>query len=166
MKLSARGGRRSAAQHVVEQMRTADRFPPGDPRREAAQRRVARAVAADPSLAEHPALAGMRAQLRRWSRFAPYLLPDADEAVLAATNRALVSSQLSLLGSLEADLSTSLATADQALRGLDAGSVELRRAADAAAHACTDRRAPMAAAVLGALAKCHLDDDRQRGIDD
>lgn len=166
MKLSARGGRRSAAQHVVEQMRTADRFPPGDPRREAAQRRVARAVAADPSLAEHPALAGMRAQLRRWSRFAPYLLPDADEAALAATNRALVSSQLSLLGSLEADLSTSLATADQALRGLDAGSVELRRAADAAAHACTDRRAPMAAAVLGALAKCHLDDDRQRGIDD
>ena len=123
-------------------------------------------VAAEPSLAEHPALAGVRAQLRRWARFAPYLLSDADEAALAAANRALVSEQLALLQSLEADESTSLAAADQALRDLDAGSAERRRAADAVAHACTDRRAPQAAAVLGALARCHLDDDRQRGIDD
>jgi hypothetical protein len=166
MQHSTRGGRRTPAAQVVEHLRASDRFPSGDPRREAAQRRAARAAAADPSLIESPLLAGVRAQLRRWARFAPYLLTDREETELAATNRAIVTTELARLRSLDDDPITALATADAALRDLDADAVERRRAADVEAHRVTDRRAAPTASVLGSLAACHLADDRLRGIVD
>ena len=151
---------------MIQHLRTADRFPVGDPRREAAQRQAARAVAAYPGTSSHPALAPMAQQLDRWSRFAPYLLTDAAEQALAQTNRRIVAEQLAALQRLDADPATALDASDAALRGLDADDPAARSAADVAAHRVTDRRAPAAAAVLGALAACHLADDAQRGIDD
>lgn len=163
---STRRGRRSPAAQIVDHLRAADRFPPGDPRREAAQRRAARAAAAEPTLIDDPALAGMRAQLRRWARFAPYLLDDREEQAMAAANRALVGVELARLRSLDDDPATELSAADDALRGLDSAVAEERRAADVETHRVTDRRAPLTAEVLGALASRHLADDARRGIDD
>ncbi len=166
MKHSTRRGRRSLGDQVVEELRTADRFPVGDTRRSAAQRRVARLVAADISVADDPRLAGVRAQLRRWAHFMPHLLSDEQEEQLGRHGRALIDEQLALLSSLDDEATTALSTADDALRDLDAEATSDRRRADVAAHAVTDRRAPLAASVLGALAACHLADDELRGIDD
>ncbi len=166
MKHSTRRGRRSLSDHVVEELKTADRFPVGDPRRSAAQRRVARLVAAEPSVADDPRVAGIRAQLRRWGHFAPHLLSDEQETLLERQGRALIDEQLALLRSLDDDVATALSAADDALRNLDADTPIARQLADVDAHAVTDRRAPLSASVLGALAACHLADDRLRGIDD
>ena len=166
MKFSTKRGRRVRADRVVEELRTADRFPVGDPRRAAAQRRVARIVADAPSVADDPRLAGMRAQLRRWANFAPYLVDEEGECSLARNGRALIDNQLELLRSLDEDGATAVARSDAALRNLDADYPDARRRADIEAHAVTDLRAPVAASVLGALARCHLADDRLRGIDD
>lgn len=163
---STRRGRRSAADRVVEELKTADRFPVGDPRRGAAQRRVARLVAADLSMADDPRLAGIRAQLRRWARFAPHLLTDDQEVAIALDGRATIDGQLAALRVLDDDATTALSAADAALRNLDAATAVERQHADVAAHVVTDRRAPVSASVLGALAACHLADDRLRGIDD
>ena len=154
---STRRGRRSAADRVVEELKTADRFPVGDPRRGAAQRRVARLVAADLSMADDPRLAGIRAQLRRWARFAPHLLTDDQEPAIALDGRATIDEQLAALRVLDDDATTALSEADAALRNLDAATAVERQHADVAAHAVTDRRAPVSASVLGALAACHLD---------
>lgn len=166
MKFSTKRGRRVLADRVVEVLKTADRFPVGDPRRSAAQRRVARMVADAPSVADDPRLAGMRAQLRRWANFAPYLVDEEEECSLARSGRSLIDSQLELLRSLDDDEATAVASSDAALRNLDADYPDARRRADIEAHAVTDLRAPVAASVLGALARCHLADDRLRGIDD
>ncbi len=166
LKRATRAGRRSAAEQVLEHLRAADRFPAGDARREAAQRKAARAVAAEPSVVDHPVLAGVRSQLRRWARFAPYLMTDRDESTLAASNRMLVAEQLSILGSLDREAATALDAADDALHDLDAADPACRLAADEVAHQFTARRAPTTAAVLGHLASCHLADDGQRGIED
>ncbi len=166
MKHSTRRARRSLSDRVVEELKTADRFPVGDPRRSAAQRRVARLVAGDLTVADDPQLAGIRAQLRQWAHFAPYLLSDEQETLLALQGRALIDEQLALLGSLDDDVATALVASDDALRNLDADTASARQLADIDAHAVTDRRAPLSAAVLGALAACHLADDRLRGIDD
>lgn len=159
-------GRRTPADEVLDHLRTADRFPTGDPRREAAQRRAARAVAATPAVADHPALAGMRATLRRWSSFAPYLLDDSAETELAIRNREVIARELALLHALDDVADTALAAADEALRGIDDPSPSARDRADRAAHEVTARRAPVTASVLAALAACHLADDRRRGIVD
>jgi hypothetical protein len=164
--LRSRRRRHSAADQVAEALSIAERFPVGDPRRSAAQRRAARGVADDVALADELRFVGVRSQLRRWARFAPYLLDDATEAELAKHGRLVVSAQLALLRGLEDDAATSLSSADSALRGLDAETEVDRRAADVAAHSITDRRAPLTAAVLVTLASCHLDDDRHRHIDD
>jgi len=166
MKHSTRRGRRSLGDQVVEELKTADRFPIGDTRRSAAQRRVARLVAAEISVADDPRLAGTRAQLRQWAHFAPYLLSDEQETLLAHEGRALIDEQLRRLRSLENDSTTALSAADEALRNLDAATPADRQQADVAAHAITDLRAPLTASVLGVLAVCHLADDRLRGIDD
>ncbi|HQZ34106.1 MAG TPA: hypothetical protein PK020_06755 [Ilumatobacteraceae bacterium] len=166
MKHSTRRGRRSAGDQVVEDLKTADRFPVGDPRRSAAQRRVARRVADDISVADDPRLAGMRAQLRQWAHFAPHLLSDEQETALAREGRAVVDEQLQRLRSLETESATSLSAADDALRNLDAEASADRQHADIATHAVTDLRAPLTASVLGTLAACHLADDRLRSIDD
>lgn len=166
MTRSSRGGRRSPAQQVIDHLRAADRFPPGDPRREAAQRRAARTVASAPEALAHPALAAMAAQLSQWARFAPHLLSDAEELALATRNRAIIARQLHALRELDESPATALDVADAALRGLDASHPEERREADVAAHEVTDRRAPATASVLAALAACHLADDAQRGIAD
>jgi len=108
----------------------------------------------------------MAQQLDRWSRFVPYLLPDAAEQALAMANRRVIAEQLAALQQLDTNPDTALGAADSALRGLDADDVAARAAADVVAHRVTDRRAPAAAAVLGTLAACHLADDAQRGIDD
>jgi len=166
MKHSTRRGRRSLGDQVVEELKTADRFPVGDTRRSAAQRRVARLVAAEISVADDPRLAGVRSQLRRWAHFAPHLLSDEQETQLARDGRALIDEQLLLLRSLENDATTALSAADDALRNLDAQVATDRQHADVAAHAVTDLRAPLAASVLGALASCHLADDELRNVDD
>lgn len=166
MTRSPRGGRRSPAQQVIDHLRAADRFPPSDPRREAAQRRAARLVASAPESLAHPALAGMAAQLERWAQFAPYLLSDAEEDALATTNRSVVAEQLRDLRALDDSPDTRLDVADSALRGLDDADPGARRDADVMAHRATDRRAAPMAAVLEALAACHLDDDSRRGIAD
>ncbi len=166
MRRSTRGGRRSLGDLVVEELKTADRFPVGDTRRSAAQRRVARLVAADISVADDPRLAGIRAQLRRWAHFAPNLLSDEQETMLAREGRSLINEQLAILRSLENDSTTALSAADDALRTLDAQVAMDRQHADLAAHAVTDLRAPLVASVLGALAACHLADDELRGVDD
>lgn len=165
MKLSRRG-RRSVGDRVVDELAAADRFPVGDQRRSAAQRRVARMVADDISIADDPRLSGVRSQLRQWAHFAPHLLSDELEARLATDGRALIAEQLECLRSLEHDEATALAAADAALRGLDSQASADRRLADIDAHAVTDLRAPMVASVLGALAACHLADDEQRHIHD
>ncbi len=108
----------------------------------------------------------MAAQLAQWARFAPHLLSDAEEVALAARNRSIVAEQLHALRALEESPDTCLDLADAALRDLDADDAQQRRQADIAAHRATDRRAPVTAAVLGALAACHLADDAQRGIAD
>ncbi len=164
MQHSTTRGRRTPAAQVVEHLRAAERFPPGDPRREAAQRRAARAVSAEPSLVDDPLLAGARLQLRRWARFAPFLLDDRSEQELAVANRSVVTAQLARLSALDDDPATDLSAADDALRGLDAPGVVERRAADVDAHRVTDRRAAAVAEVLGALATQHLADDDRRGI--
>ena len=166
MQQAARGRRRSPADQIVEQLRAADRFPTGDARRAAAQRRAARLAAADPAVLDHPSLAHVRSRLRQWARFAPYLLSDPDEARIASASRAVVGEQLSLLRSLEDEPTTALAGSDVALRDLDSHEPATRRAADVLAHRATDHRAPRVAPVLATLAACHLADDQQRGIDD
>jgi len=166
MKHPARRGHRSLGDQVVAEMKTADRFPVGDPRRSAAQRRVARLVAMDVSVADDPRLAGIRSQLRRWARFVPHLVSDELETVLARDGRSLIDGQLARLRTLENHASTQLSAADDALRNLDAAAAPDRRRADIAAHAVTDLRAPIAASVLGALAACHLADDELRNIGD
>jgi hypothetical protein len=67
MQQAARGRRRSPADQIVEQLRAADRFPTGDARRAAAQRRAARLAAADPAVLDHPSLAHVRSRLRQWA---------------------------------------------------------------------------------------------------
>ena len=166
MKHSIRRGRRSVADRVVDELNTADRFSVGDARRSAAQRRVARLVAGDPCVADDPRFAGVRAQLRRWANFAPYLLSEEQECLLAGQGRSLVDEQLALLRSLDDDQATALSASDAALRNLDADTAAVRQRADMDAHAVTDRRAPVSASVLGTLAACHLADDRLRGIGD
>lgn len=163
---STRRGRRPLGDQVVDELKTADRFPVGDPRRSAAQRRVARLVATDLTVADDPRLAGIRAQLRRWAHFAPHLLSDEQETSLARDGRALIDGQLSQLRALDDHEATALSASDDALRNLDADTAAARQHADVAAHVVTDRRAPVSASVLGALAACHLADDRLRGIDD
>lgn len=108
----------------------------------------------------------MAQQLDRWSRFVPFLLADSAEQALAVRNRRVVAEQLAALHRLDDDPETSLDAADAALRGLDALDPSERADADIAAHQLTDRRAPMAAHVLGELAACHLADDAERGITD
>ena len=166
MQNPTRRGRRSIADQVVEELRIADRFPIGDPRRSAAQRRVARLVEGDLTVADDPRLAGVRAQLRRWAHFARYLLSDEVEVLLEHDGRALVDEQLALLRSLDDDSATALSAADHALRDLDADTPIARELADVVAHSITDLRAPTSASVLGTLSTCHLADDRRRGIDD
>lgn len=166
MKHSTKRGRRSLGDQVVEELKTADRFAVGDPRRSAAQRRVARLIAGDLTVTDDPRLAGSRAQLRRWAHFAPFLLTDEQERSLSQGGRALIDDQLAQLRELDEIEVTALSAADRALRELDGDSSATRRQADVLAHAVTDRRAPVTAAVLGSLAACHLADDRLRGIDD
>jgi len=154
------------AAQALDLLRASDRFPPGDPRRESAQRKVARLVAGDPAVLLHPALAGSAPMLRRWARFVPYLLPDQAEAAMAVTNRQVVGEQLAALRLLENDPTTSLGTADAALRHLDDADPAARQRADDGTHAVTARRAEATASVLSALAARHLADDGERGIQD
>ena len=158
--------RKSALHHVLDELHTVDRFAVGDPRRAIAQRRVARLIATDPALADHPRLTSSRPLLRRWGRFAPYLLSDQEEAALTVSGRHTIDEQLALLRALDEQEATALSTADRALAGLDSPTAAQRRAADLTAHEVTDRRAPTSASVLAALARCHLADDQLRGIAD
>ncbi|MEQ1702219.1 MAG: hypothetical protein ABMA25_19065, partial [Ilumatobacteraceae bacterium] len=119
MSSSRRGGRRLPAEQVLAVLQASDRFPPGDPRREAGQRRAARLIAADPGVLQHPALAAEALMLRRWSRLVPYLLDDAAEQALAVNNRRIVADALGRLRALDAADDTALLAADVALRGLD-----------------------------------------------
>ena len=166
MSSSRRGGRRLPAEQVLAALQASDRFPPGDPRREAGQRRAARLIAADPDALRHPALAAEAPMLRRWSRFVPYLLDDATEQTLATTNRLVVTEALGRLRALDADEHTSLLAADRALRGLDSFEPDVRHAADAVSARVTVERSPKMAAVLSELATCHLADDQERGMAD
>lgn len=166
MPSSRRGGPRLPATQVLAALQAADRFPPGDPRREAGQRRAARLIAADPATLDHPALSANAPMLRRWSRFVPYLLSDGDEAAMAATNRRVVADALGRLRELEHTAATSLLAADTALRALDSPDTATRHAADAATALITDVRAPVVADVLADLAACHLADDATRGMQD
>ncbi|MCB0981887.1 MAG: hypothetical protein KDB17_14685, partial [Ilumatobacter sp.] len=151
---------------VLDALRTADLFPPGHPDREAAQRRAARLVAADPSLLDEPAVAPARRQLRRWARLVPHLLDDEVEFTSTPLQRAAVSSQLARLAGLEDDPATSQDTVDAALRGLDQVDPAERLAADRRAHFLTARRLPATGPALVQLAGLHVADDRRRGIGD
>ena len=93
MQQSARGRRRSPADQIVEQLRAADRFPPGDARRAAAQRRAARLAAADPAvpdllIADEPttALAGSDVALRDLDSHEPATRRAADVLAHRATD--------------------------------------------------------------------------------
>ena len=151
---------------VVDALRTADLYPPGHPDREAAQRRAARLVAADPSLLDEPAVAPARRQLRRWARLVPHLLDDEAESTTTPQQRAAVTAELHRLATLEDDPATSQDTVNVALRGIDHTDPAERVAADRRAHFMAARRLPATGPALLRLASLHRADDHRRGIDD
>ncbi|MEZ5271137.1 MAG: hypothetical protein R2694_02345 [Ilumatobacteraceae bacterium] len=151
---------------VVDALRTADLYPPGHPDREAAQRRAARLVAADPSLLDEPAVAPARRQLRRWARLVPHLLDDEAESTTTPQQRAAVTAELHRLATLEDDPATSQDTVNVALRGIDHTDPAERVAADRRAHFMAARRLPATGPALLRLASLHRADDHRRGIVD
>ena len=144
----------------------ADRLRPDDPARGDAQRRVARLVRADPSVADDRVLAHRRQQLLGWARWVPYLLDDPTEQRVGAAARLTVDDALGRLAALDADPFTGIDAVERSLVGLDDGDPARRAAADADADARCAARAPAMARVVHDLTASHAADDGRRGIVD